>query len=176
MAELAALGALLSSNLGTIGTIASGVGAVLTAGSTLAAGKQARQNAELEKAQLDIKAKEEQAASQREAEQYRRRKELALSQITNKAAASGFTATDPTTLAIADEVAQYGTVQEQMALYGGTSRRAGLEAQGQAALAEGIAKEKGTKWSAAATILGTVGTLADKYAPKRATASTGRYG
>lgn len=163
--------------LTVISTLATLGGTVMGAAGTIAAGKDAKRQAEYEAAQLDIQAKEEQAASQREAEQYRRKKELALATITNEAAGRGFTATDPTTLAIADEVAQYGTVQEQMALYGGTSRRAGREAQAEAARMEGSAKERASKWSAAATILGGVGTLAEKYAPRRATgASTGRYG
>ena len=159
-----------------ISTLATIGGTGMAAMGTIAAGKDARRAAEHEAAQLDIQAKEAQAASQKEAEQYRRRKELALSSITNKAAGSGFTATDPTALAIADDVEKYGTMQEQMAMYGGTSRRAGLEAQGEAALAEGRAKEKGSKWNAAATILGGMGTLADKYAPKTAKTASYRYG
>lgn len=161
--------------LTVISTLATLGGTVMGAAGTIAAGKDAKRQAEYEAAQLDIKAKEEQAASQREAEQYRRKKELALSSITNKAAGSGFTATDPTALAIADEVAQYGTVQEQMAMYGGTSRRAGLEAQAEASRMEGAAKQRASKWNAASTILGGIGSLADKYAPRPA-ASSGRYG
>jgi hypothetical protein len=178
-ATLAVLGTIGTTVMETAGTVApwiTAAGTAVGALGTIAAGKDAKRNAAYEKAQLDIQAKEAQAASQREAEQYRRRKDLALAEITNKAAASGFTATDPTALAIADDVQRYGTLQEQMAMYGGASRRAGLEAQGNAAVMEGDSKYRASKWSAASTILGGVGTLADKYAPKTAKSSSYRYG
>lgn len=181
MAFLAAL----APAIGTLGTTATIVGTGVSAVGTIAAGRaQARQAqaaglagkqaADYEAAQLEMRGKEEQAAAQREAEEYRRRKELALSTGQARAAASGFSATDPTALALADEIAKYGTLQEQLATYGGTSRRAGLEAaatgerfSGQSAYEAGLKTAKsirrGSYFDAASTILGGVSTLADKY-------------
>jgi hypothetical protein len=116
--------------LATIATVVSTVaglaGSYVQAQGTLAAGKAADQAAKYEAAQLDIKAKEEQAAAQRDMFDQRREKELTLSKLQSNAAASGFSATDPTALALGDEIAKYGTYKEQMAMYGGESRRTGI--------------------------------------------------
>lgn len=132
-------------------------GSAVSAAGTIAAGKAAQQSADYEAAQLDIKAKEEQAAAQRDAQQYKERKELALSSLQARSAASGFTATDPTTLALADEIERYGTMQEQIAQYGGKSRRRGLEDQATGRRIEGKAARKGAQYSAIGTILGGIG-------------------
>lgn len=171
MAELAAIATVVSAVTGMAGSYISAQG-------TLAAGKAADQAAKYEAAQLDIKAKEEQAAAQRDMLDQRREKELALSKLQSNAAASGFSATDPTSLALADEIEKYGTVKEQMAMYGGTSRRTGIEAQAHGRRMEGQAARIGSKYSAAGTILGGISTMAGKYAGPKSpqTASTGYYG
>lgn len=159
MAELATIATLISAGTAM-------AGAAVSAQGTLAAGKAAQQAANYEAAQLDIKAKEEQAASQREALEHKRKKDMALSEVQSKSAASGFSATDPTALAIADEISRYGTMQEQMAMYGGESRRTGIEAQAAGRRMEGAAARQGAKYSAVGTILGGVSTMASKFAPK----------
>lgn len=188
MAALAALGTFVVQNLGTIATVASVAGAGIQAYGTIAAGKaearaaeeqarNARSAANFEAAQLDMQAKNERAAAQVEAEEYRRRKELALSEARAKSAASGFTATDPTALAIADEIAKYGTLQEQMAAYGGEERARSTErssyatrVSGESAYSAGMksasAARKGSFLDAAGTILGSVSTLATRYADR----------
>lgn len=164
MAALGALAGLTAGVSEVISTVATVAGTAVTAAGTIAAGKSAKRAADYEAAQLDIRAKEEQAAAQREAEQLRRRKEVALSTLTANAAASGFTATDPTALQIADDIENYGTMQEQMAMYGGQSRRVGTEAQAEGRRYEGRAALSGAKSKAMGTILGGVTTLADRYA------------
>lgn len=163
--------------LATIATVVSTVaglaGSYMQAQGTLAAGKAAQQAAEFEAKQLDIKAKEEQAAAQRDMFDQRREKELALSKLQSNAAASGFSATDPTALALADEIEKYGTYKEQMAMYGGTSRRAGIEAQAAGRRMEGKAARIGSQYSAAGTILGGISTMAGKYAGPRYAAAGG---
>lgn len=167
--------------LATIATVVSAVagmaGSYIQAQGTLAAGKAAQQAANYEAAQLDIKAKEEQAAAQREMLDQRREKELALSKLQTNAAASGFSATDPTALALADEIERYGTVKEQMSMYGGESRRRGIAAQAAGRRLTGAAERAGSQYSAAGTILGGISTMASKYAgPKYAAAGGGGYG
>jgi hypothetical protein len=153
------------------------LGSVVQAQGTLAAGKAAQQSANYEAAQLEIKAKEEQAASQRDAEEHGREKDLALSRLQTNAAASGFSATDPTALAVADEIARYGTYKEQMTMYGGESRRTGIDAQAVGRRMEGRAAMAGAKSSAVGTILGGISSMAGKYAsPYGKTGSTGGGG
>lgn len=183
--------------LPAIATIASVVGTGVSAYGTLAAGKAQQQQAiaqgaaerdarELVARQLVAKGKEEMAASQQEAEQYKRNKDLAQSTLQNRAAAGGFSATDPTAMALADEIEKYGTLQEKMALWGGASRRAGLESQaagerftGNSALSAAIQTGKNARrasyFDAASTILGGVSTLASKYDPKSSTAAPDSY-
>jgi hypothetical protein len=146
-----------------IAAVASMVGAGVQAAGTIAAGKAAQQSANYEAQQLDLKAKEEQAAAQRDALELRHKKDLTLSDLQANSAASGFSATDPTALALADEITKYGTVQEQMAMYGGASRREGLEAQAAGRRMEGKAARQGAAYSAAGTILGGISSMADKY-------------
>lgn len=160
-----------------IAMIASIAGTAVSAAGTIAAGKAAKQAADYEAKQLDIKALEEQAAGQRESEQYARKKELALSSLQAGAAGSGFSATDPTALALAGDIAKYGTYQEQMAEYGGESRRAGLESQATARRLEGRAAMKAARYGAAGTILGGISSLASKYGGGSSSGATSfRYG
>lgn len=176
MAFLAALAPIMGS-LGTAATIAgtavSAIGTLAAGSQAAAQGKAAQTAANYEAAQLDAKGKEEQAAAQQEAEQYRRNKELAKSTLQTRGAASGFSATDPSTLARAGEIERYGTLQEQLAMFGGTSRREGLEAaaraerySGATALAAGRAKRTASYFDAGSTILGGMSTLAGKYDTK----------
>jgi hypothetical protein len=155
--------------------VATAVGTYVSARGTIAAGKQAQAAADYEAAQLDIRAKEERAAARFEAEEKKRTKELALSELTSKSAASGFTATDPSTLALADEIYKYGTLQEQMAMYGGESRGTGAEAQAEGRLFEGRAARSASKTSALATILGGISTMAGRYGQSTGTAASGGY-
>jgi hypothetical protein len=159
MAALAALGPAMTA----ISSAATIVGTAMSAMAARAQGKAAETSAKYEAQQLEMQGKEEQAAAQREAEQLRRQKTLALSQVQARSAASGFSATDPTTLQIASDIEKYGTLQQQMAQYGGESRRAGREAQAQAALMEGRAARQASKYKVASTIIGGIESLAGRF-------------
>lgn len=149
--------------LTAIATVAGLVGSAVSAAGTIAAGNAAQQQADYVAAQYDIKAKEEQAQGQLEARQLREKKELAQSALTARSAASGFSATDPTTLALADEIERYGTLQEQMAQYGGKSRRRGYEAQAKGKRISGKAARTGSRYGAAGTILGGISSMNKRY-------------
>lgn len=157
-----------------IAAVATIAGSVVSASGTLAAGKAAQQSANYEAQQLDVEAKNKQAEAQIEAGEYKRKKDLALSNLQANAAASGFSATDPTSLALADEIARYGTFQEQLAQYGGTSTRAGLEAQAEGRRVSGKAARAGASYSAAGTILGGISSVAGKF-PSTPAATGGNY-
>lgn len=180
MAVLAALTPFLTAasvGMTAIGTIAAGQAAAQQ-------GQLAQQAAEFEAKQLDIKGKDEKAAAQREMLELRRQKVGALSRLQATSAASGFSATDPTTLSLADEVAKYGTLQEQTALYGGDVRQrnanlaaAGKRFEGARELMLGESRKTASYFGAAGTILGGLSSLGTKYgaAPRR-TSDSYRYG
>jgi hypothetical protein len=163
LAALAPLATIASTALTAAGTIA--------AGNAAAAQGEATKNAsEYQAKQLEAQGKEQQAEAQVQAQQLGRQKRLALSSLTTNAAASGFSATDPTALALSDEIAKYGTLQEQTAMYGGARARQGLEtnAAGQRYSGEiadilGKSKQSSSYLSAAGTILGGVSTMAGRY-------------
>jgi hypothetical protein len=148
----------LTTILGTLGTVVSGVGTI--AGSAIAAQGQKQQAASQKAAldyqakQLEMQGKEEQAAAQHEVFQQRRQKELALSSLQARGAASGFDPTDATGLQIGEDIEKYGTLQEMMASYGGKSRRLGLEAEAIGRRAEGRSIVQGAKSSAMGTLIG----------------------
>jgi len=159
--------------------VATVAGSAVTAAGTIAGGDAAEQSAKYEAAQLDIKAKEDQAQAQQDAKQLREQKERAQSALTARSAASGFSATDPTSLALLDELERYGTLQEQLAQYGGKSRRAGTEAQATGVRMTGKAQKRGSRYSAAGTILSGIGSGLSKYNPGTFGGSGGssyRYG
>lgn len=185
MAVLAGLGTLfssISSSIGTIAPIVSGVGTI--AGGLMQAQGQ-RQAAASQKAaldyqakQLELQGKEEQAAAQHEVFQKRREKDLALSALQARGAASGFETTDPTGLQIGEDIAKYGTLQEMMAAYGGRSRRTGLEAEAVGRRAEGRSIVQGAKSAAMGTILGSLTSGFSRFAEYKPpiAATSYRYG
>jgi hypothetical protein len=158
----------LAAAAGAIGSLVSGV-ATIAGGAAQAQGikqQAAAQQANLEyqAKQLEIKGKEEQAAAQYEAFQKRREKEFALSALQARSAASGFTATDPTVLQIGSDIEKYGTLQEMMASYGGSSRRAGLDAQAVGNRAQGAAIVQGAKYAAQGAMIGSLASGFSKFA------------
>lgn len=162
--------------LAAVAAIASGVGTVLSAVGTIAAGKQQQKAANYEAAQLEVKGKEERAAAQRQGLEAAKNKRLALSRIQAVAAGSGFSATDANTLDLMGETDEYGTYQQQILQYGGESRARGYKAQAVATRMSGNAAYKGAMLSAAGTIIGGAATMYDKYGRAGMPATAGRYG
>jgi hypothetical protein len=134
-------------------------GTAMAASGTIAAGKAAQQAANYQALQMEAAGKAEQAAGQQEAFQLKRKKKLALSALQGRQAASGFLP-DPE---MGEEIAEYGTFQEQMAQFGGRSRRAGLEDSAAAARVTGAAQAQGAKTAAYGTILGGAGSMFDAF-------------
>lgn len=149
--------------LGTIATIASLAGTAVSAIGTIAAGRDAQRQANYEAAQFDVRAKEERAQAQKESLDVARKRRLALSRLQAIAAASGFGASDPSVLDLLGETAKYGTFEEQMARYGGTSRAAGLRAEAEGRRMAGSARARQSYFNAAGTILGGVSSMFRKY-------------
>lgn len=126
--------------LGAIGSVVSGVG-------TIAAGAAQKQAADFEAKQMEMKAKEEVAASQRDAIAKRREGAILNSRAQALAAASGGGAgTDaPTIVKLMGQTAGEADYNAQTAMYGGYSRAAGLRDSA-----------KGRRMSGNASLLGSV--------------------
>lgn len=161
--------------LGTIGLIASLAGTAVSAIGTIASGQAAARAAEMQARQLELNAKNEFAAGQREAQDEAHKTKLILSRLQNNASSGGFSGTDPTALDLTGDVAKYGTYRQQVAQYGGENRAEGLRTQAAAARETGKAELTGSYFRAGGTLLsGFGGTLYDKYgfgAPGKGTAS-----
>lgn len=149
--------------LSAIATIASLAGTAVSAIGTIAAGRAQKQAADHQAAQLEVNAKHEQAKAQHEALEVARKKRLELSRLQTRAAASGFGAADPTVLDLTGEVAQYGTLQQQLARYGGEVRGEDLRASAAGARARGEAALRNSYFNAAGTILGGVSSMFRRY-------------
>jgi hypothetical protein len=149
--------------MAAVAALASAAGTVISAVGTIATGQAQKRAAELQARHLEINAKEERAAAQRQAMEYERQTRRALSRAQALAATSGFGATDTTVLDQSGEIARYGTLQKQMAQYGGDSRAAGLRAQAEAARASGQADLIGSYYRAGGTLLSGFSSLYGNY-------------
>jgi len=123
------------------------------------AAKAQKASLDFEASQLEDRADQEFAAGQREAGELRKRKELALSTLQASSAASGFSATDATTLDLAGDIEERGSIQERSALFSGSQRAAGLETQATARRATGNAAVQGGRFASIGTILSGVSSM-----------------
>jgi hypothetical protein len=153
----------LSGGLQAAGTIMGG-NAAADAGS-------ASQQAQYFKAtQEDMAAQESRAASQREALDKGRQTTLVLSKLQANAASSGGGASDPGVLSLAGDIAGRGEYESLLDMYKGENRARGLQDEaigsrltGDAAAAEGDAKQKASYLSAAGTLIGSAGSAYKIY-------------
>jgi hypothetical protein len=157
---------------------AQAAGSIIGARGQMEAGEAAQAQADYVAKQERMKANEELAAASVERDKARREKNLALSRLQAVSAGSGFLATDPTNMQIADEIAEYGTLQEQMTMYGGINRARGLRDQARATRMSGRAAMTGARYQAAGTILSGVSSMASLYGGSKpgTTGSTLKYG
>lgn len=158
-------------------TIAGGKAARDAGQAGLAAGQRAQQADEFVAQQQDQAAQESRAVAQRGALEKRREGSLLLSQLQARAAAGGGNAADPTVLGLAGNIAQRSEYDALFEMYKGENRARGLQDQamgsrmsGDAALAEGYAKQaegdaqyRAAKLSAIGTIVGAAGSMYGMY-------------
>ena len=125
--------------IGLLGTAVSGVG-------TIAAGAAQKNAADFEAQQMDMKAKEEVAASQRDALQKKQEGAILNSRAQALAAASGGGAgTDaPTIVKLMGQTVGQSQYNADSAMYGGYSRAAGLRDSAKGRRAEGNASLLGS--------------------------------
>lgn len=149
--------------LGGIGSAIGMIGSVVSAFGTIAAGAAAKRSADYQAAQLEIKAKEEKAAAQREAGEVARQKRLVQSRQQAVLAASGGGALDETALDLAGDVEREGTYRELAVRYGGDERAKGLRAQATAARMSGQAAMTGAIFDAAGGVMKGASTFFDSF-------------
>lgn len=152
-------------------------GGALSAGGTImggnaaaAAGESSRNESYFKAAQEDQAAQESRAASQRDSLEKGRQTQLVLSKLQAEAAAGGGGADDPGVLNLAGDIAGRGEYESLMDMFKGENRARGLQDEavgsrmsGDAALAEGKAKQNASYMSAAGTIIGTAGSAYKTY-------------
>lgn len=154
--------------ISTAGTLLSTLGSI-------SQGKSASVAAKYEAEQLEQKAGQERAASQRKAIEMRRRAGIAESRALALAAASGGGASDPTITNLMAGIAGEGELAAQTAIYEGEERARGAEMGAEAKRYEGKSAKRAGYLSAGATLLSgaaKLGTgLTAKYAPSAAPAT-----
>lgn len=131
-------------------------------------GEEADKLAQYKASQLEQKAGQERAVSQRKAAGARKRARFAESRALAVAAASGGGASDPTVINIMSGIAGEGEMAAQTALYEGEERARGSEMAAEASRYEGASAKKAGKMKAFGTILSGLGksySLTDKYSP-----------
>lgn len=130
----------------TIGAFLMNAAPYIAGGAEILGGVAENRNARFEAQQLDAKAKEEIAASQREAQDKRKEAALVNSRAQAIAAASGGGAgvDAPSIVKIMSDTAGQGEYNAQAAMYGGATRAAGLRASAAARRRSGSASLLGS--------------------------------
>jgi hypothetical protein len=136
---------------------------LVSATSTIAGGNAAVAEAEYKAKQLRQQAAESRAGAQREAVEYRRKGELALSALQARAAASGGGATDATIVNLATGIGGRSEYQALAAMATGENQALGYEGAAQAEIASAEAKKKGAKLTALGTILGGAAEAGEQF-------------
>jgi hypothetical protein len=152
------------------GTVLSAGAQMQSASAAKAQGKANQTAAYYEAQQLDAKAGQERATSQRNAMESRRQERIVQSNLQAAAAASGGGAVDPTIGRLASGIAIEGQYRALSDLYSGEDRARGLEDQASARRYEGDvgymagkARAASERTAAIGTIFSGVGTGATLY-------------
>lgn len=130
----------------SFGSVLGGIGSLISAGGTIASGVAAKNAADFEAQQMEMKAQEERAAAQREAQAKRREGALVMSRQQALAAASGAGAgfDAPTIVKLMTDTAREAEYNAGTVMYGGESRARGL-----------MDSAKGRRLSGKASLLGS---------------------
>lgn len=147
LATIAAVASIVSTGVGVFSTLKANKletqGATTAAQGAMVAAQANANAADFEARQLEANSVQERAVAQAKALEERRNMRLALSSLTARGAASGFSATDPSNLKLAADIASQGQYRAEAERFGGDYRASGLKTQG-----------KSLRMSAAAGIIG----------------------
>ena len=136
--------------------ISAGVGAA----GTLAAGNNAVAMGQYQAKEYEQQGETATATAQRAAEEERRKTGLVESTLQARAAGGGASATAPSTLNVAGDIARRGEYNALMDLSQGENQQSGLTNMGQAAQYSGKIAQIGDTYSALGTIAGGAGSFA----------------
>lgn len=148
---------------GPMAAIIGAIGTVVSAAGTIASGQAQKEADDFQAEQLDRKAQEEKAASQRQANDENTKTQLVLSRQQALAAGSGLDPTDPTILQLSGETARQGAYNTATVAYGGDQRAAGYRDQANASRFTGQSALTGSYFGAAGTLLSGASSFATKY-------------
>ena len=154
--ETAAFGPLMLP-LAIASTVAS---TAVGAAGQMAAGQNAAAMGQYQAQEYEQQGETATATAQRSMEDERRKTGLVESTLQARAAGGGGSATAPSTLNVAGNIAKRGEYNALMHLSEGENQQAGLENQGQAAAYGGKIAQMGDTYSAAGTIAGGAGSFA----------------
>jgi hypothetical protein len=157
---LAAIAGVLSAVGSIVSTGISFMGAQQQASAAKQAAVQAQISAEYNAKQLESKAQQERAASQRTALETVRKGELTQSMLINRAAASGAGTTDESVLSLGEQIAGRSEYDRLADMFRGEDMARGLEDQAKAARYEGATTAQGYRAQAQAYKLQGAATLA----------------
>ena len=154
---------------------------VVAANETAKAGKAADKLAQFKAGQLEQKAGQQRAVSQRKADTARRSARYAESRALALAAASGGGASDPTVVNIMAGIAGEGELAAQYALYEGEEQARGSEMSATASRYEGTQAKRAGYIKAGTSIMSSFSkfgnkSMTEKYAPGDAYQPAARYG
>lgn len=158
-------------------TVMAAVGTAVSAAGTLAGGAAAADAGRARQASEEYQAKQYEqnaltarAEAQRQSFEKQRQTSLLQSTLQARAAAGGGSASDPGIVKLGEEIASRGEYESLMEMFKGENRARGLEDQatasrmtGEAALAEGKAKQKASYLSAAGTLIGGASSMYKTY-------------
>lgn len=133
------------------------VGRVVQGRAQNQAGIAQQQAANYEATQLEAAAGGELAASQREAFETERQRDILLSRQQAVAAASGAGASDPTVTDLMGDVYREGTYRADLVRYTGADRAVGLLKQAHATRLSGESARRGGQMARTGTIIGGIG-------------------
>ena len=146
-----------------VGYVAQGLGMVMSAEGTLAAGDAEKNAAYNEASQMETQAGQVRAESQRAAVEDRRTGRIVQSRVQALAAASGAGATDPTVLNIQGNLEKEGEYRALSDLYSGDSQAQSLEYGAKVRRKTGQRIQGAYQTAAAGTIASSAGSLWSKY-------------
>lgn len=139
--------------LGVAATGLAGVGTILSAGSQIQAGNEAQIAGNFEASQLNQKANDTVATSQRAAAEQRRQSAILQSRAQAVAAASGAGASDPGVVNIVGDIAKEGEYRALTALYNGNDEARSLRIQAGLTKMQGQQAKQASRVEAVSTIL-----------------------
>jgi hypothetical protein len=144
----------------TIGSLAvSAIGAGVGAMGTMAAGQSAKQLGQFQQKEFLQQGEEAESVGQRKMLEQQRQGNLVQSQLIARAAGSGASADSPTVMSLSRQIAGRSEYSSLMDLWAGQNQQAGLLNQGSGAAYSGELTDFSSKFGAAGTLAGGLGSM-----------------